>query len=102
MSYIWEVRSKSTVYSGIRRLITLTLYNDLATNTSKHKNTNTNHFPGDQNCAEDRYEEEAYSPNEEGQYVFQFQSLSPDSAYYSNSKWLKYMLAFFVAAAFSS
>ena len=34
------------------------------------------HFPGDQNRAEDRYEEEAHNPNEEGQYVFQ--SLSPD------------------------
>ena len=34
------------------------------------------HFPDDQNRAEDRYEEEAYSPNEEGQHVFQ--SLSPD------------------------
>ena len=31
------------------------------------------HFPGDQNRAEDRYEEEAYNPNEEGgQHVFQF------------------------------
>ncbi len=34
------------------------------------------HFPGDQNRAEDRYEEEAHNPNEEGQYVFQ--SFSPD------------------------
>ena len=35
------------------------------------------HFPGDQNSAEDCYEEEeAYNPNEEGQHVFQ--SLSPD------------------------
>ena len=29
-----------------------------------------------QNLTEDRYEEEAYNPNEEGQLVFQ--SLSPD------------------------
>ncbi len=28
------------------------------------------HFPGDQNRAQDRYEEEAYNPNEEGQHVF--------------------------------
>ena len=34
------------------------------------------HFLGDQNRAEDRYEEEVYNPNEEGQHVFQ--SLSPD------------------------
>ena len=34
------------------------------------------HFPGDQNRAEDRYEEETCSPNAEDQYVFQ--SLSPD------------------------
>ncbi len=34
------------------------------------------HFPGDQNRAEDRYEEKAHNPNKEGQYVFQ--SLSPD------------------------
>ena len=32
-------------------------------------------FPGDQNRAEDRYEEEAYNPNEEGQHVFQSLSL---------------------------
>ena len=34
------------------------------------------HFPGEQNRAEDRYEEEAYNSNEEGQHVFQ--SLGPD------------------------
>ena len=33
------------------------------------------HFPGDQNRAEDRYEEEAYNLNEEGQHVFQSLSL---------------------------
>ena len=41
-----------------------------------HQDIRQCHFPGDQNRAEDRYEEEAYNPNEEGQHVFQ--SLSPD------------------------
>ena len=42
----------------------------------EHQDIRQCHFPGDQNRAEDRYEEEAYNPNEEGQHVFQ--SLSPD------------------------
>ena len=41
-----------------------------------HQDIRQYRFPGDQNRAEDRYEEEAYNPNEEGQHVFQ--SLSPD------------------------
>ena len=41
-----------------------------------HQDIRQCHFPGDQNRAEDRYEEEAYNPNEEGQQLFQ--SLSPD------------------------
>ena len=41
-----------------------------------HQDIRQCHFLGDQNRAEDRYEEEAYNPNEEGQHVFQ--SLSPD------------------------
>ena len=41
-----------------------------------HQDIRQCHFPGDQNCAEDRYEEEACSRDEEGQYVYQ--SLSPD------------------------
>ena len=41
-----------------------------------HQDIRRCHFPGDQNRAEDRYEEEVYNPNEEGQHVFQ--SLSPD------------------------
>ena len=41
-----------------------------------HQDIRQCHFPGDQNRAEDRYEEETYNPNEEGQHVFQ--SLSPD------------------------
>ena len=40
-----------------------------------HQDIRQCHFPGDQNRAEDRYEEEAHNPNE-GQHVFQ--SLSPD------------------------
>ena len=42
----------------------------------EHQDIRQCHFPGDQNRAEDRYEEEVYNPNEEGQHVFQ--SLSPD------------------------
>ena len=42
----------------------------------EHQDIRQCHFPGDQNRDEDRYEEEAYNPNEEGQHVFQ--SLSPD------------------------
>ena len=42
----------------------------------EHQDIRQCHFPGDQNRAEDRYEEEAYNPNQEGQHVFQ--SLSPD------------------------
>ena len=41
-----------------------------------HQDIRQRRFPGDQTRAEDRYEEEAYNPNEEGQHVFQ--SLSPD------------------------
>ena len=41
-----------------------------------HQDIRQCRFPGDQNRDEDRYEEEAYNPNEEGQHVFQ--SLSPD------------------------
>ena len=41
-----------------------------------HQDIRRRYFPGDQNRAEDRYEKEAYNPNEEGQHVFQ--SLSPD------------------------
>ena len=33
-------------------------------------------FPGDQNRAEDRHDEEAHNPNEEGQYAF-FNRLVP-------------------------
>ena len=40
-----------------------------------HQDIRQCHFPGDQNRAEDRYEEEAYNPNEEGQHVFQSLSL---------------------------
>ena len=43
---------------------------------AKYKVNSNNSFPGDQNRAEDRYEEEAYNPNDEGQHAFQ--SLSPD------------------------
>ena len=41
-----------------------------------HQDIRQCRFPGDQNRAEDRYEEEVYNPNEEGQHVFQ--SLSPN------------------------
>ena len=40
-----------------------------------HQDIRRCHFPGDQNRAEDRYEEEAYNLNEEGQHVFQSLSL---------------------------
>ena len=40
-----------------------------------HQDIRQCHFQGDQNRAEDRYEEEAYNSNEEGQHVFQ--SFSP-------------------------
>ena len=40
-----------------------------------HQDIRQWHFPGDQNRAEDRYEEEAYNLNEEGQHVFQSLSL---------------------------
>ena len=43
---------------------------------NRHQDIRQCHFPGDQNRAEDCYEEEAYNPNKEGQHVFQ--SLSPD------------------------
>ena len=62
----------------------------------EHQDIRQCHFPGDQNRAEDRYEEEAYNPNEEGQHVFQ--SLSPDVL----TKLLKYRLTFLVGMAFSS
>ena len=41
----------------------------------EHQDIRQCHFPGDQNRAEDRYEEEAYNLNEEGQHVFQSLSL---------------------------
>ena len=40
-----------------------------------HQDIRLCHFPGDHR-ADDRYEEEAYNPNEKGQHVFQ--SLGPD------------------------
>ena len=61
-----------------------------------HQDIRQCHFPGDQNRAEDRYEEEAYNPNEEGQQVFQ--SLSSDFKLLK----LKYMLAFLVGILNSS
>ena len=42
------------------------------------KDTCQCHIPGDQNRAEDCYEEDAYSHDEEGQYQYVSQSLSPD------------------------
>ena len=38
---------------------------------TNHQDIRQCHFPGVQNRAEDRYEEEAHNPNEEGQHVFQ-------------------------------
>ena len=63
------------------------------------------YFPGDQNRAEDRYEEEAYNPNEEGQHVLVLCIMYSDRLVLT--KLLKVeihvdLLTFLVGMAFSS